>query len=209
MFRAFTACAGVGIVIGMVFTMMSSLMTIFMPSSLSSFIIALFLTPSGCIVFIVEWEKLFYDAVLKKVPFLRHQLGRSLFYLYLAGLLFALANVTGYILGSAFLFISAVHAILKYTRGDSAESMPHQELQEMEYDQPIADPSTQTYSTQPSAPGSRSLNDDGSDFGAQAGAAAFNWASQNPEHAQAAANFAFNVAKENPELGAKMAKAVM
>jgi len=43
--------------------------------------LALYLAPIGCIIFIVEWEKLFYEPVVKYFPFLKHHTGRAAFYL--------------------------------------------------------------------------------------------------------------------------------
>ena len=58
-------------------------------------------------------------------------------------------------------------------------------------------------------PGSKSLADADSSLAGAIGGAAVDWASRNPENAQAAAGFAFNAAKENPELAAKAAKAMV
>jgi len=41
----------------------------------------LYLAPLGCVIFIVEWQKLFYDPVVKYFPFLKHHTGRAAFYL--------------------------------------------------------------------------------------------------------------------------------
>lgn len=207
--RAATACGGIGITIGMLFSIMTNLVSF----DITGLILSLYLAPIGCIIFIVEWEKLFYDPVVKYFPFLKHHTGRAAFYLFVAAQCLALGGISGYILGAAFLVFSVVGFFFHLTHGKPANN-GMEELQEVDVQvvQPAVTPEVRTEpfpGEQRAAPGSKSLADANSSFGAAVGGAALDWAVQNPENAQVAASFAFQQAKENPEMAKSVAKAMV
>lgn len=197
-FRAFTALGGLGISIGMFFTLMSVILSSF---NLSYFILALYLCPLGIVIFIVEWEKLFYQKVIKWFPFLKTIWGRACFYLFVGGQCLALNSTQGYVLGISFLLISIVGCWYACSHGEPEKK---QELDEVDVEQPQVTPATETsYASDPFPGETRSS------LSGMAGAAAVSWAQENPEQARAAASFAFEQARENPEMAGKVAKAVM
>lgn len=209
LFRAFTACAGIGITIGMVFSILSSVVSL----NVTALILALYLLPIGCIIFIVEWEKLFYQQVVTQFPFLKYTVGRALFYLFVAGQCLALGPIQGYVLGFAFLGIAVIGFIFycihgKFTHGD--EQVNHEQLHEQDVEQPVVTPATQTYAADAfpgeQRPGDQSFSQQ---IGSAVGSAAVDWARENPDQARAAAGYAFEAAKDNPEMAVKVAKATM
>lgn len=176
--------------------------------------------PVGCIIFIVEWEKLFYQPVVRQLPFLKYHVGRSLFYLFVSGQCLALQGVTGYVLGAGFgvfALIGLFYNCVKRPDANTTEAGEHQELDEVSVHHPAPVPTvaTQTnpFGGEPARaePGSKSLADTDSSFsaaiGGAVGSAALDWAQRNPEQAQAAATYAFDTARENPEMARSIAKA--
>merc|ERR1711988_1268814 len=175
--------------------------------NITNLILGVFLTPIGCVIFVVEWEKLFYKMVIEQLPFLRFHIGRSLFYLFVAGQCLALQSVTGYALGIGFAVFSVLGIMYHCAKKPEASlpsSTEHQELEELQVANPTPVPTIAT-TTEPfpgekrAEPGSKSLADSEPGFsaaiGAAVGSAAMDWASKNPEQAQAAASYAFETAR--------------
>jgi len=134
-FRVFTAVAGLGISVGMVF----SLISVFMSFNLTGLILGLYLFPTGCIIFVVECDqvptRVLYDKVVGQFPFLKHYIGRAALYLFVAGQCLALGSTQGYVLGIAFMAISVIGFVyggLHPSPRDGAPGVPHQELQEVQ-----------------------------------------------------------------------------
>merc|ERR1712072_117072 len=202
--RFITALAGIGLVVGMVFSIMGNIVSF----NVTALIICVYLTPIGCIIFIAEWEKLFYKPVVAQFPFLKHHLGRSIFYMFVAGQLLAVAGITGYILGIFFAAVSIIGIVHHCSLKPSSDQV---ELNEVSTVSDTPQPSLQHQSQQPAyvdsvdsnpfgaseqraEPGSKSLYGDsggadasfGAQIGAELGGAAVDWAQRNPEQAQQA-----------------------
>merc|ERR1712093_700442 len=101
--------------------------------NITALILCIYLTPIGCVIFIVEWEKLFYEKVIQQLPFLRFHIGRSAFYLFVCGQCLALGGVTGYVLGIAFGVFAIVGIFYHFgKKGDKDPSGEHQQLDELQ-----------------------------------------------------------------------------
>jgi len=206
--RLVTAVAGIAMFACMLFSILYYVFTF----SLTCIIISIYLTPIGCVIFVVEWRKFFYEKVIYQLPFLRTTLGRSLLYIFVAGQCLALESTWGYIFGAYFVTVGGIGAFFYCTKEHGkAPQEAHTQLPDVEAPQTNAQPyPSQTAFAAPveppvykPEPGSKSLADDstfGSSVGAAVGAAALDWASRNPEQAQQAASYAFNAARENPEM---------
>jgi len=217
--RFLTALAGIGLVVGMVFQFMTNIITF----NITALILCVYLTPIGCVIFIVEWEKLFYDKVVQQLPFLRFHIGRSAFYLFVCGQCLALGGVSGYVLGIAFGVFAVIGIFYHFAKKPAPTGGEHQQLDELSLSNPAPTPTVATSVVHEpfpgeaaparAEPGSKSLADSDPSFGAvvggAVGGAALDWASRNPEQAQAAASYAFDAARENPEMARSVAKAAM
>lgn len=213
-----TALTGLGLVVAAIFSFLSSVVSF----SFSGIILCVYLCPIGVIITITETEKFFYARVIKAFPILRTHVGRGFSYIFIAGLTISVNTIACWIVGITLLAEGIVSIAFHYNKDPKEPDQEEQNMASLESGTsapgyaPTAAASENKPKALPSAePGSRSLSevDAGSDFGNasssgfgnSAAAAAFDYASRNPDQAYAAGNAAYGFAKENPELARKAA----
>lgn len=176
-FRMFTAVAGVGVTIGVVFSLISCFMGSF---SVTALILGFYLAPTGLVIFLLECETIQYPAIYSKIirqfPFLKGYMGRAALYLFVAGQLLALGDTQGYVLGISFLVIAIVGFVYGGFHSEPAHAeqvrdevnLPQPGIQTLEAK--VSEPAGPEF--QRPEPGSRSLSDAENPFdsGMQGGA---------------------------------------
>lgn len=208
--RWLTALTGLGLCVAAVFSFLSCVVSF----SLSGLILCVYLFPIGLIIAITETEKFAYERVVKAFPMLKSHTGRGLTYVFVAGLTLSVGTLACYIVGGV-LLAEGVMSIAYHHAKDKTTPAATSSNQDFAMNSLEAGNRSTQQPAQPTAaePGSRSLKQDpGSDFGRQdagsgfgsaVSAAAFDYASNNPQQAAKAAQAAYGFAKENPELARK------
>jgi len=144
--RLATAVAGIAVFLVMLFSILYYVITF----SLACVIISIYLTPIGCVIFVIEWRKFFYDKVIEQFPFLTTTLGRGALYLFVGGQCMALESIWGYILGAFFFAVGAFNIFYAMTKERHMNASGTQ-MQDIETPEPVMATETVAPSGYPSS----------------------------------------------------------